>query len=108
MTFWRIQLPLILPTVGIVAILTYAASMNAFDLIFALQSPIAAPNYATPLLRPRDHNFDSVRLGWDCAIDAEFGIDEHDLGAARGVYRRGHTAHPFHHDPIHASDPNRA
>ena len=49
-TFWRIQLPLILPTVGIVAILTYTGSMNAFDLIFALQSPLAAPNYATDVL----------------------------------------------------------
>ncbi len=49
-TFWRIQLPLILPTVGIVAILTYTGSMNAFDLIFALQGPLAGPNYATDVL----------------------------------------------------------
>jgi raffinose/stachyose/melibiose transport system permease protein len=49
-TFWRVQLPLILPTVGIVAILTFTGSMNAFDLIFALQGPLAAPNYATDVL----------------------------------------------------------
>jgi raffinose/stachyose/melibiose transport system permease protein len=49
-TFWRIQLPLILPTIGIVAILTYTGSLNAFDLIFALEGPVAAPNYATDVL----------------------------------------------------------
>jgi raffinose/stachyose/melibiose transport system permease protein len=49
-TFWRVQLPLILPTVGIVAILTFTGSMNAFDLIFAVQGPLAAPNYATDVL----------------------------------------------------------
>jgi len=48
--FWRIQFPLILPTVGIVAILTYTGSLNAFDLVFALQGPLAAPNYATDVL----------------------------------------------------------
>jgi raffinose/stachyose/melibiose transport system permease protein len=49
-TFWRIQLPLILPTLGVVAILTYTGSLNAFDLVFALQGPLAAPNYATDVL----------------------------------------------------------
>jgi len=49
-SFWRIQLPLILQTVGIVAILTHTGAMNAFDLIFALQGPLAAPNYATDVL----------------------------------------------------------
>ena len=49
-TFWRIQFPLILPTIGIVAILTYTGSLNAFDLIYTLEGPIAAPNYATDVL----------------------------------------------------------
>jgi raffinose/stachyose/melibiose transport system permease protein len=48
--FWRIQLPLILPTVGIVTILTYTGTLNAFDLVFSLQGPLAAPNYATDVL----------------------------------------------------------
>jgi raffinose/stachyose/melibiose transport system permease protein len=48
--FWRIQLPLILPTIGIVTILTYTGSLNAFDLIFSLEGPLAAPNYATDVL----------------------------------------------------------
>jgi raffinose/stachyose/melibiose transport system permease protein len=49
-TFWLVQFPLIRPTVGIVAILTYTGSMNAFDLIFTLQGPLAGPNYATDVL----------------------------------------------------------
>ena len=49
-TFWRIQLPLILPTIGIVAVLTYTGSLNAFDLIYTLEGPVAAPNYATDVL----------------------------------------------------------
>jgi len=49
-TFWRIQFPLILPTVGIVAVLTYTGSLNAFDLIYTVEGPVAAPNYATDVL----------------------------------------------------------
>lgn len=49
-TFWRIQFPLILPTVGIVTILTYTGTLNAFDLVFALEGPLATPNYATDVL----------------------------------------------------------
>jgi raffinose/stachyose/melibiose transport system permease protein len=49
-TFWRIQFPLILPTVGIVSILTCTGSLNLFDLTFALEGPVASPNYATDVL----------------------------------------------------------
>ena len=35
--FWRIKFPLILPTVGIVTILTYVGNFNAFDLIYTTQ-----------------------------------------------------------------------
>ncbi|MEB0165455.1 sugar ABC transporter permease, partial [Glaciimonas sp. CA11.2] len=31
--FWQIKLPLILPTLGLVTILTFVANFNAFDLI---------------------------------------------------------------------------
>jgi hypothetical protein len=50
----------------------------------------------------------SIGFGWNCALDVEFEIDEHALGATVGVHSGGLTAHHFHHDPIHASDPNRA
>jgi raffinose/stachyose/melibiose transport system permease protein len=50
MTFWRIRFPLILPTVGIVAILTFVGNFNAFDLIYTTQGPQAVPNYATDIM----------------------------------------------------------
>jgi raffinose/stachyose/melibiose transport system permease protein len=48
--FWRIQLPLIIPTVGIVTILTYTGTLNAFDLMFALKGIQGDPNHASDVL----------------------------------------------------------
>src|SRR5579859_1660890 len=48
--FSQIKLPLILPTLGIVGILTFVGNFNAFDLIFATQGVLATPNYHTDIL----------------------------------------------------------
>lgn len=48
--FWRIRFPLILPTVGIVAVLTFVNNFNAFDLIYTTQKALAGPNFATDIL----------------------------------------------------------
>ncbi len=48
--FWRIKFPLILPTVGIVAVLTFVGNFNAFDLIYSSQGALAGPNFATDIL----------------------------------------------------------
>ncbi len=48
--FWRIKFPLILPTVGIVTILTYVGNFNAFDLIYTTQGALAGPSYSTDIL----------------------------------------------------------
>ncbi len=48
--FWKIQLPLILPAIGIISILTFVGNFNAFDLIYASQGALAGPNYATDIL----------------------------------------------------------
>jgi len=48
--FFRIQLPLILPTIGIVSVLTFVGNFNAFDLIYVAQGALAGPNYATDIL----------------------------------------------------------
>jgi raffinose/stachyose/melibiose transport system permease protein len=48
--FWEIRLPLILPTLGLVTILTFVGNFNAFDLIYAVKGAIAGPNYSTDLL----------------------------------------------------------
>lgn len=48
--FWRIEYPLILPVVGLVAILTYVGNFNAFDLIYTTQGALAGPNFSTDIL----------------------------------------------------------
>ncbi|MGP9789159.1 carbohydrate ABC transporter permease [Roseinatronobacter sp. NSM] len=48
--FWKIKLPLILPTIGIISILTFVGNFNAFDLIYVTQGALAGPNYATDIL----------------------------------------------------------
>lgn len=49
-TFWRIKFPLILPTVGIVAILTFVGNFNAFDLIYTMKGANAGPDFATDIM----------------------------------------------------------
>jgi raffinose/stachyose/melibiose transport system permease protein len=48
--FWRIKFPLILPTVGLIAVLTFVGNFNAFDLIYATQGALAGPNFASDIL----------------------------------------------------------
>ncbi len=48
--FWRIKFPLILPTVGIVSVLTFVGNFNAFDLIYTTQKVNAGPNFSTDIL----------------------------------------------------------
>lgn len=48
--FWKIKLPLILPSIGIISILTFVGNFNAFDLVYSTQGTIAGPNFSTDLL----------------------------------------------------------
>lgn len=48
--FRKIKLPLILPSIGIISILTFVANFNAFDLIYVTQGALAGPNFATDIL----------------------------------------------------------
>ncbi len=53
-TAWRIfkdvTLPLILPMLGIITIVTYVANFNAFDLIYTVQGALAGPDFSTDIL----------------------------------------------------------
>jgi len=49
-TFWRIKFPLLLPTVGIVAILTFVGNFNAFDLIYTMKGANAGPDFSTDIM----------------------------------------------------------
>jgi raffinose/stachyose/melibiose transport system permease protein len=48
--FWKIKLPLILPSIGIISILTFVGNFNAFDLIYSAQGALAGPDYSTDIL----------------------------------------------------------
>ena len=48
--FVWVKLPLILPTIGLVSILTFVNNFNAFDLIYAMKGAIAGPNFATDIM----------------------------------------------------------
>lgn len=48
--FWKIKLPLILPSIGIISILTFVGNFNAFDLIYVSQGALAGPDFATDIL----------------------------------------------------------
>jgi len=48
--FWRIKFPLLLPTVGMVTVVTYVANMNAFDLIYTVKGALAGPDFSTDIM----------------------------------------------------------
>lgn len=51
--FWvfiYIKLPLILPTIAMVSILTFVANFNAFDLIYSVKGALAGPNFSTDIM----------------------------------------------------------
>lgn len=48
--FWKIKLPLILPVIGIIAILTFVNNFNAFDVVYAMETANGAPGYSTDII----------------------------------------------------------
>ena len=48
--FWKIKLPLILPQIGIISILTFVGNFNAFDLVYTVQGALAGPDGSTDIL----------------------------------------------------------
>lgn len=73
--FLKIKLPLIMPVVGMISILTFVNNFNAFDVIFAMENANGAPNYATDLIGTLFY-----RVG--IAGQHPVGIPDPGLGAA--------------------------
>ncbi len=48
--FFRIKLPVLWPTIGVIAILTFVSNFNSFDLIYTAQGALAGPNFSTDIL----------------------------------------------------------
>jgi len=40
----------VLPTIGLVSILTFVGNFNAFDLIYSVKGALAGPNFASDIL----------------------------------------------------------
>ncbi|GHU83998.1 ABC transporter permease [Clostridia bacterium] len=73
--FIRVKLPLILPVVGMITILTFVNNFNAFDAVYAMENANGAPNYATDLIGTLFY-----RVG--IAGQHPVGIPDPGLGAA--------------------------
>ena len=48
--FFKIKLPRLWPTIGIISVLTFVGNFNAFDLIYVAQGALAGPNFSTDIL----------------------------------------------------------
>jgi len=48
--FTKIKLPLLMPVIGIVSVLTFVSNFNAFDVVFAMTGPRGDPEYSADLL----------------------------------------------------------
>lgn len=74
-TFWYIKLPLIMPVVGMIAILTFVSNFNAFDIVYAMATPNGAPDYSTDLIG-------SLFYRYGVAGEHPVGIPQPGVGAA--------------------------
>jgi raffinose/stachyose/melibiose transport system permease protein len=48
--FWKVKIPLLLPTLGIVTVLTFVGNFNAFDLIYAMKGALAGPEFSSDIM----------------------------------------------------------
>lgn len=74
-TFRYIKLPLVMPVVGMIAILTFVSNFNAFDAVYAMTGPNGPPNYSTDLIGSLFYRF-------GIAGEHPIGIPEPGIGAA--------------------------
>jgi raffinose/stachyose/melibiose transport system permease protein len=49
-TFFWVKLPLIIPAIGLISVLTFVANFNAFDLIYAMKGALAGPNFSSDIM----------------------------------------------------------
>jgi raffinose/stachyose/melibiose transport system permease protein len=48
--FWKIKLPLLVPAIGIVSVLTFVGNFNAFDVVYAMSGVRGEPGYSTDIM----------------------------------------------------------
>jgi len=45
-----VKLPLVMPTIGLISVLTFVNNFNAFDLIYTVSGALAGPNFSTDIM----------------------------------------------------------
>jgi raffinose/stachyose/melibiose transport system permease protein len=73
--FRKIKIPMIMPVIGMIAILTFVNNFNAFDVVFAMENVNGAPGYSTDIIGTLFY-----RVG--IAGQHPVGIPDTGLGAA--------------------------
>lgn len=73
--FWKIKLPLIMPVVGMIAVLTFVSNFNAFDAVFSMEGANGPPNYSTDIIG-------TLFYRYGIAGQHPIGIPEPGVGAA--------------------------
>ena len=73
--FIRIRVPLIIPVIGMVAIMTFVSNFNAFDVVFSMETLDGAPDYTTDLIG-------TLFYRYGIAGQHPVGIPEPGVGAA--------------------------
>lgn len=73
--FIRIKIPLIMPVIGMIAILTFVSNFNAFDVVYSMETPDGAPNYSTDIIG-------TLFYRYGVAGQHPIGIPEPGVGAA--------------------------
>ena len=73
--FVRIRVPLIMPVIGMVAIMTFVSNFNAFDVVFSMATLDGAPDYTTDLIG-------TLFYRYGIAGQHPVGIPEPGVGAA--------------------------
>lgn len=74
-TFFHIKLPLIMPVIGMIAIMTFVSNFNAFDIVYAMETANGAPQYATDIIG-------TLFFRYGVAGEHPLGIPEPGVGAA--------------------------
>ena len=74
-TFAHIKLPLLMPVIGMIAIMTFVSNFNAFDIVYAMETANGAPEYATDLIG-------TLFYRYGIAGEHPLGIPEPGLGAS--------------------------
>lgn len=73
--FIKITIPLIVPVIGMIAIMTFVSNFNAFDVVFSMETPDGAPNYSTDIIG-------TLFYRYGVAGQHPVGIPEPGVGAA--------------------------